>query len=52
MAGHYGTVALSQEAATHFQRHRCQVQLLPTLEVIPVWNQAEGAVIAVLHVTC
>jgi hypothetical protein len=34
--GQDGTVALSQEAATYFQRHRCQVQLLPTPEVIPV----------------
>jgi hypothetical protein len=47
MAGQYGTVALLQEAAaTYFQRHRCQVQPLPTPEVIAVWNQAEGAVIA------
>ena len=51
-AGQYGTVSLSQEAATYFQRHRCQVELLPTPEVIPVWNQAEGAVIGLLHVTC
>jgi len=27
------------------------VQLLPTPKVIPVWNQAEGAVIGLLHVT-
>jgi hypothetical protein len=25
---------------------------LPTPEVIPVWNQAEGAVIGLFHVTC
>ena len=43
MTGQDGTVALLQEAAaTHFQRHRCQVQPLPTPEVIPVWDQAEG----------
>jgi hypothetical protein len=51
-AGQHGTVALSEEAATYFQRNRCQVELLPTSEVIPAWNQAEGAVIAMLHVTC
>jgi hypothetical protein len=51
-AGQDGTVGLSEEAATYFQRHRCQVELLPTPEVIPVWNQADGAVIAMLHVTC
>ena len=51
-AGQHGTVGLSEEAASYFQRHRCQVELPPTPEVIPVWNQAEGAVIAMLHVTC
>jgi hypothetical protein len=51
-AGQYGTVALSEEAAAYFRRHGCQVDLLPTPEVIPVWNRAEGAVIGLLHVTC
>src|SRR5438034_6651214 len=51
-AGQDGTVALSAEAAAYFERNRCQVELLPTPEVIPVWNQAEGAVIGLLHVTC
>ena len=51
-AGQHGRVALSKEAATYFARHRCQVELLPTPEVIPVWNQADGAVIGLLHVTC
>src|SRR6266540_6406011 len=51
-AGQDGTVALSEEAAAYFERNRCQVELLPTPEVIPVWNQAEGAVIGLLHVTC
>jgi hypothetical protein len=34
-AGQHGTVGLSEEAASHFQRHRCQVELLPTPQVIP-----------------
>ena len=51
-AGQQGRVRLSEEAAALFKRRRCQVELLPTPEVIPVWNQAEGAVIAMLHVTC
>jgi hypothetical protein len=51
-AGQYGTVGLSDEAAAYLQRHGCQVELLPMPEVIPVWNQAEGAVIGLLHVTC
>jgi hypothetical protein len=51
-AGQDGTVTLSEEAAAHFERHGCQVRLLPTPEVIPVWNRAEGAVIGLVHVTC
>jgi hypothetical protein len=45
-------VTLSEEAAAYFARHRCQVELRSTPEVIPVWNQAEGAVIGLVHVTC
>jgi hypothetical protein len=51
-AGQDGTVVLSEKAAAYFQHHRCRVELLPTPAVIPVWNQAEGAVIGLLHVTC
>jgi hypothetical protein len=51
-SGQEGRVALSEEAASFFARNRCQVELLATPEVIPVWNQAEGAVIGLLHVTC
>ena len=51
-AGQDGTVTLSEEAAAYFKRHRCQVRLLPTPEVIPVWNQAEGPVIGLVHVSC
>jgi hypothetical protein len=51
-AGQDGTVTLSQEAAAYFARHRCQVELLSTPEVIPVWNRSEGAVIGLFHVTC
>jgi hypothetical protein len=29
-AGQYGNVLLSDEAATYFERNRCQVKLLPT----------------------
>jgi hypothetical protein len=51
-AGQHGRVGLSEEAAAYFARNRCQVELLATPEVIPVWNQAKGAVIGLLHVTC
>ena len=51
-AGQQGRVRLSEEAAAHFKHHRCRVELLSTPEMIPVWNQAEGAVIGLVHVTC
>ena len=50
-AGQQGRVRLSEEAAALLKRRRCQV-LLPTPEMIPVWNRAEGAVIGLIHVTC
>jgi hypothetical protein len=51
-AGQQGRVGLSEEAAALFKRRRCQVELLPTPEMIPVWNQADGPVIGLVHVTC
>ena len=51
-AGQHNTVALSEEAAAYFRRRGCRVDLLSTPEMIPVWNQAEGAVIGLFHVTC
>jgi hypothetical protein len=51
-AGQYGSVKLSDEAAKYFERKKCHVKLLPTPEAIKIWNQAEGAVIGLFHVTC
>jgi hypothetical protein len=51
-AGQYGLVGLSDEAADYFERQGCQVELLPTPKAIQVWNEAEGAVIGLFHVTC
>jgi len=51
-AGQYGFVKLSDEAAEYLARKKCNVELLPTPEAIDAWNQAEGAVIAMFHVTC
>lgn len=49
--GQQGLVKLSSEAAEYLQ-HKCQVKLLPTQEAIQAWNEAEGAVIGLFHVTC
>jgi len=51
-AGQLGRVGLSEEAAAYFERRGCRVELLPTPEVITTWNDAGGAVICLLHVTC
>jgi hypothetical protein len=51
-AGQYGTVKLSQEAADYFQRHGCRATLLPTPQAMGAWNDAQGAVIGLFHVTC
>ena len=49
--GQQGMVKLSNEAAEYLKR-KCQVELLPTRKAIQAWNEAEGAVIGLFHVTC
>jgi hypothetical protein len=51
-AGQYGNVTLSDEAADYFKRKHCQVDLLPTPTAIRTWNESEGAVTGLFHVTC
>lgn len=50
--GQYGNVRLSDEAADYFKRKQCQVDLLPTPEAIRSWNESDGAMISMFHVTC
>lgn len=50
--GQYGRVELSPEAAEYLARKHCDVVLLPTPEVMAMWNEAEGDVIGLFHVTC
>jgi hypothetical protein len=51
-AGQYGLVELSDEAAEYLQQKGCQVDLWPMKQAIEAWNEAEGAVIGLFHVTC
>jgi len=51
-AGQYGLVELSDEAAAYFSRKNCEVELLPMKDAIQAWNEAEGAVLGLFHVTC
>jgi len=50
--GQSGLVKLSHEAATFLKEKHCAVELAPTPEALRVWNEAEGAVIGLFHVTC
>ena len=51
-AGHHGVVELSDGAAEYLRGKSCRVELLPTPEAVRVWNDADGAVIGLFHVTC
>jgi hypothetical protein len=51
-AGQYGLVELSDQAAEYFDKHGCEVDLLPMKDAIQAWNEAEGQVIGLFHVTC
>jgi hypothetical protein len=51
-AGQYGLVELSAEAADYFSRKHCEVERLRMKDAIQAWNEAEGAVIGLFHVTC
>ena len=50
--GQYDNVRLSDEAADYFKRKQCQVELSPTPTAIHTWNETEGAVMGLFHVTC
>jgi len=50
--GQTGMVELSDEAAGYFRRKKCQVEMLPTPEAIRLWDESDGEIIALFHVTC
>jgi len=50
--GQYDNVRLSDEAEKFFAQKNCQVDLQSTPQALETWNQAEGAVIGLFHVTC
>lgn len=50
--GQNDSVRLSDEAARYFQRRQCQVELFPTPQSIQAWNERDGTVIGLFHVTC
>jgi hypothetical protein len=50
--GQQSLVQLSDQAADYLKRKQCEVLLMPTQQARRAWNQAEGIVIALFHVTC
>jgi hypothetical protein len=51
-SGQSGLVTLSGGAADYFRLKGCRVDLLRTPKAIAAWNEAQGAVIGLFHVTC
>jgi hypothetical protein len=50
--GQEDQVRLSEEAAQFLTEHKCQVDLWPTAKAVKKWNEAEGHVLALFHITC
>ena len=50
--GHEDQVRLSPEAAAFLEQKGCTADLWPTPEAIRQWNDAEGEILGLFHVTC
>lgn len=50
--GQQGEVRLSDAAAQFLAEHNCPVELLPTPQAIQRWNESEGKILGLFHVTC
>lgn len=50
--GFEGQVKLSKEAAAFLEKKGCRVDLYLTPEAVAWWNEAEGNVIGLFHLTC
>jgi hypothetical protein len=51
-SGQYGNVELSPAAAALVESREYRVTLLPTPDVIEVWNETDGNAVGLFHVTC
>jgi hypothetical protein len=51
-SGQNGLVKLSEEAKEYFKKKNCKVMLLRTPKAIKKWNDSEGRLIGLFHVTC
>lgn len=50
--GQEDRVKLSEEAVAFLAERNCPVDLWPTSKAIKKWNDAEGKILALFHITC
>lgn len=50
--GQEDQVRLSREAAEYLEEHNCKADLWPTPKAIKKWNEVDGKVLGLFHVTC
>jgi hypothetical protein len=51
-SGQYGMVELSNEAGQYLQKKNCSVNIVPTPQAIPMWNDSKKGTIGLFHITC
>jgi hypothetical protein len=51
-SGQFDQCKLSDDAEVFFEKKNCEVKILPTGEAIGAWNEAQGKVIGLFHITC
>ena len=51
-AGQQGLLRLSEEAEAYFRKRGVKVEIHPTATAVRRWNESEGKVLALFHVTC
>jgi hypothetical protein len=51
-SGQFDQCRISDEAESFFNQKGCEVHILPTPEAIDAWNDAQGQVIGLFHITC
>jgi hypothetical protein len=51
-SGQFDRCQLSDEAVSFFRQKNCAVKILPTPEAIKAWNETQGQVIGLFHITC
>jgi hypothetical protein len=47
-----GLTKLADDAAAYLRGQGCRVDLYRTRRAIKAWNEAEGAVVGLFHITC